>query len=400
MRPCSVQCLSVIIIFSIVYSRILQCDVMIPETVRNNPWVRATFSLVVVVTALWFLISIWNIVFLFGLAFFLAYVLDPAVDRMQVTLGIGRVLAVTILLTVIVLLLTGLGYYLTQQVLLATQEIGTIIKDPPDIQAWIQSVAPEFLYESLRTSIEQFEVHELYQRFLEYLRTQLSNIMETLNRGSNFLAGFARQTLGIVGIVVNGMVLIFATIYFLKDFDTLILNLRKLIPMRYRPATNELFREIDEMLRAFFRGYLIVSLTIGVLYGTGYLLIGLKGGFLVGFLTGMMNFIPYIGPTLGFLLAFGLGVYQFGLSWSLLGIVVVFVLVQSLEGNVLTPNIVGGAVGLNPVTVIFALLVFAQFFGIIGLLLAIPLTGIIKVFLRRLFRYYQNTEFYRKPPNG
>lgn len=373
---------------------------MVPESVRSNPWVQATFSVLAAGAVLWFLASIWNIVFLFGLAFFLAYVLDPAVDQVEETLGTSRVLAVTILLTVIVLILTGLGYYLTQQVLLATQEIGSIVKDPPDIQAWVQSVTPQFLYESLRTSIEQFEVHELYQRFLKYLRTQLSNITETLNRSSDFLAEFARQTLGIVGVAVNGMVLIFATIYFLKDFDTLILNMRKLVPMRYRPATNELFREIDEMLRAFFRGYLIVSLTIGVLYGTGYLLIGLKGGFLVGFLTGMMNFIPYIGPTLGFLLAFGLGVYQFGISWSLIGIVIVFVLVQSLEGNVLTPNIVGGAVGLNPVTVIFALLVFAQFFGMVGLLLAIPLTGIIKVLLRRVFRYYRTTDFYRKPPEG
>ena len=373
---------------------------MIPETVRTNPWVRAVFSIGMVGALLWFLLSIWNIVFLFGFAFFLAYVLDPAVDQFEETLGTSRVLAVSLLLTIIVLILLGLGYYLTQQVFLVTQEIGSIVNNPPAIQPWVESILPEFLYESVQSSIEQLEVQELYQRFLEYLRTQLSNITETLNRSSDFLAGFARQTLGIVGIAVNGMVLIFATIYFLKDFDTLIMNMRKLVPMRYRPTTNEIVREIDEMLRAFFRGYLIVSLTIGILYGTGYLLIGLKGGFLVGFLTGMMNFIPYLGPSLGFLLAFGLAVYQFGLSWSLLGVVIVFVLVQSLEGNILTPNIVGGAVGLNPVTVIFALLVFAQFFGIIGMLLAIPLTGIIKVLLRRLFRYYRATDFYRQPPEA
>lgn len=373
---------------------------MIPGTIRSNPWVQLFFFLGLVGIAGWLFVQIWSIVLLFALAFFLAYILDPAVDGVEDTLGVSRLAAVAILLTIIVLIMTGLGYYLTQQAFLVAQEIGNIVQEPPDVRSWVESVLPEPFYASMESSLKQLESRELYQRAVEYARTHLSSVTDTLGQGSQFLIGFARQTLGAVGIAVNAMVFVFATIYFLRDFDTMVHNIRKLIPMRFRAPVDEIFREIDELLRAFFRGHLIVSVTIGILYGTGYLLVGLKGGFLIGFLSGLMNFIPYLGPTLGFLFAFGLGLYQFGFGGSILGILIVFVTVQSLEGNILTPNIVGGAVGLNPVTVIFALLVFGKFFGFIGLLLAIPFAGVIKVLLARLLRYYRASEFYRRPPKG
>jgi predicted PurR-regulated permease PerM len=372
---------------------------MIPEEIRQNPWVQAVVGVGISLGVLWFLSLIWDIILLFLLAFFLAYILDPAVDWMENGLGVQRLYAIVILLTIIVIFMTGLGYYLTQQALLIGHEIGTILKNPPDIQAWAQYLLPEPLYTSVEASLENFKTQKLYERGLSYVRTHLSSVTNTLTQGSTVLLGFARQTLGALGIFINSMVFIFATIYFLWDFDSVIHNLRTLIPLRYRPSTDELFGEIDELLRAFFRGHLIVSVTIGILYGTGYLLVGLRGGFLIGFLSGLMNFIPYVGPSIGFLLAFGLGLYQFNTFSSILGIIIVFVLVQSLEGNILTPNIVGGAVGLNPVTVIFSLLVFGKFLGFIGLLVAIPMAGIFKVLLTRLVRYYRSTDYYRKPPS-
>lgn len=373
---------------------------MIPDTIRSNPWIQLLFFLGLLVAFGWLFVQISGIVLLFALAFFLAYILDPAVDGVEEILGVSRLSAVAILLTIIVLIMTGLGYYLTQQAFLVAQEIGNIMQNPPDVRAWVESILPHPLYKSMESSLKQLESRELYQRGVDYAQTHLSSVTDTLGRGSQFLIGFARQTLGAVGIAVNIMVFIFATIYFLRDFDAMVHNIRKLIPIRYRPPVDEIFRKIDQLLRAFFRGHLIVSVIIGILYGTGYLLVGLKGGFLIGFLSGLMNFIPYVGPALGFLFAFGLGLYQFGFGGSILGILIVFVTVQSLEGNILTPNIVGGAVGLNPVTVIFALLVFGHFFGFIGLLLAIPFAGILKVLLVRLLRYYRATEFYRRPPKG
>lgn len=373
---------------------------MIPDTVIRNPWVQFVTYLVGTALMLWLVVQVWDIIFLFLLAFFLAYILDPAVDLIEKGIGINRLTSILILLFFVALFLTGLGYYLTQQALLVTQEIGSLVENPPDIQAWAESNLPETFYISMKNNLENLESGKFYQGLLDYLRTHLENVTETLTKGSSVLVGFARQTLGAVGIIVNLVVFVFASIYFLRDFDAIIFEIRKQIPLRFRPSADEIFKEIDELLRAFFRGHLIVCVTIGILYGGGYLLVGLKGGFLIGFLSGLMNFIPYVGPSIGFLLAIGLGMYQFGFTGPLFGIVLVFVLVQSLEGNILTPNIVGGAVGLNPVTVIFALLVFGKFFGFIGLLLAIPFAGIFKVILQRLVRYYRSTEFFRKPPNS
>ncbi len=372
---------------------------MIPEEIRRNPWVRSVFGIGFSALVIWFLTAIWDIVLLFILAFFLAYLLDPAVDWTEHRLGTGRLTAVIILLTVIAVFLSGLVYYLSQQALFLAREVGTILKNPPDIQAWAAYLLPEPLHARLQTTLENFRSQGPYKQMMEYIRTHLSSITNTLTQGSSFIVGFTRRTLGALGFAINSLVFVFASIYFLWDFDSLILNLRKLVPFRFRRSVDDFFAEIDELLRAFFRGHLIVSVIIGILFGIGYLLVGLRGGFFIGFLSGLLNFIPYVGPGIGFLLAFGLALYQFHTLGSILGILIVFVVVQFLEGNILTPNIVGSAVGLNPVTVIFSLLVFGKFFGFIGLLLAIPLAGIFKVLLTHLVRYYRSTDFYRKPPN-
>lgn len=371
---------------------------MIPGEVLRNPWVRSVFFLGLVSGVLMVGYLIWDIIMLFMLAFFFAYLLDPAADWVEEQLQVGRVTSVVILLVVITLFTVLLGYFLTTQVIVFTQQISEMEPNIQKIADWITAFLPppfETSFELFMKTISSEGVLD-FQKLADYLRDNLASVSKTLEEGSFFLLGFARQTLGgVIGVTVNVMVLIFVTIYFLRDFDQLIFDIRKLIPHPARPGLDELFKEVDGLLRAFFRGHLIVCLTIGILYGTGYLILGLEGGFLVGFLSGLMNVIPYVGPTLGFLLAVVLGLFQFGLSIRIAGIVLVFVLVQSLEGNVLTPNIVGGAVGLNPVTVIFSLMVFGKFFGFIGLLLAIPSAGILKVILTRFYRYYRSTEFYR-----
>ncbi|MFB6347145.1 MAG: AI-2E family transporter [bacterium] len=373
---------------------------MIPTQISRNPWFQTAVAVSLSLALLWFGYLIRDILMLFLLAFFFAYVLDPAVDWVEENLSVGRITSVIILLTVITILTFILGYFLTSQLIDATQKIAETDPNLQKVTTWIKSFLPGPLAERFQLFVNQLETEKFvdFQRIANYIQQNLSSVSNTLQQGSFVILGFARQTLGIIGVIVNVVVLIFSTIYFLKDFDHMIETMRKLIPHYMRPTADELFKEVDEMLRAFFRGHLIVCVTIGILYGTGYLLVGLEGGFLIGFLSGLMNVIPYIGPSIGFLLASGLGLYQFGLGLRIGGIVLVFVLVQSLEGNILTPNIVGGAAGLNPVTVIFALLVFGKFFGFIGLLIAIPCAGILKVFLLRLYRYYRSTDFYRTPP--
>lgn len=367
---------------------------MFPEAVRQNPWVRSAVTLVGIGALLYSLCYIWGIVSLFLAAFFLAYILDPAVDWIELYTNLDRVYAIAILLVVVCLFAGLLGYYLTQQASVVAQEVTKIVQNPPPVREWAQTTLPETLYEAIEERLARLESRAFYQRFIEYVRSHVTTITETVTEGSTFVLGIARRTLGVVGVAVNALVFVFAAFYFLRDFDRIIFGLKRIVPVQYRDSVRQCSNEVDELLRAFFRGHLIVSLTVGVLYGSGYMLVGLKGGFLVGFLTGLLNFIPYVGPAIGFVVAFGLGLYQFGLSGSLLGLALVFVFVQSLEGNILTPNIVGGAVGVNPVTAIFSLLVCGKLFGFLGLVFAIPLAGIVRIFLWHLFRYYRTTSLY------
>lgn len=368
---------------------------LIPKTVTDNPWTQFVLVVLFLVSVFLFIYWIRDVMLPFFLAFIVAYMLDPAVDWTEQQLGLSRVPATFLVLTVLAIVLVGLGYYLTLQAVEFTQGFGDLFRDPPNVLEWITPYLPESLQAYLRSLFDSGQSADYLERTLQFFRQHTATVAETLTRGSNLLMLFATRTLGAVGLLVNLVVFFFSVIYFLRDFDWIMSRTAKLVPERYRSDLEDILEEIDELMRAFFRGHLTVCLTIGVLYGTGYLLVGLEGGFLVGFLSGLMNVIPYLGPTIGFLLAFVLGLYQFGLSYWLLGVIAVFVVVQSLEGNILTPQIVGGAVGLHPVVVIFALMLFGKIFGFLGLLFAIPLTAILKVILVRLVEQYQRTDFYR-----
>lgn len=368
--------------------------------VLENPWLQLVLVSAATVALLVFVYLIRDVLLPFFLAFIVAYMLDPPVDWLEARWGLSRVAATFLLLAVLTLVLVLLGYYLTLQAVEFARGFGGLLEELPEALAWIRSALPAPLVPYLDAFLEAGDAGEVMDRTLEFLRDHLNTVADTLTRSSDLLVAFATRTIGVIWLLLNLVVFLFSILYFLRDFDRILEEINRLVPPRYRSELRSTTREINGLMRAFFRGHLIVSLTTGVLYGTGYLLVGLEGGFLVGFLSGLMNVIPYIGPATGFLLAFVLALYQFGVGYWLLAIIGIFVAVQSLEGNVLTPNIVGGAVGLHPVVVIFALMVFGKFFGFLGLLFAIPLAAILKVLLGRLVVRYRESEFYRGTPRS
>jgi predicted PurR-regulated permease PerM len=366
----------------------------IPESVRDNPWVKTLVVIVLFVICLGFAYWIRDILLPFFLAFIIAYMLDPVVDELERRLRIGRTVAVLVLLTVISLVVLAFFYYLTDQAIELAVTLGKLAENPPDVHAWIDVVIPESVQKYFEGHVAELKPQELVEGALEFLRNRMSEVVNTLTQGSTYLWLFASRTFGAVGFLINISIVLIVAIYLLRDFDDIVRQARTLIPFKYRSDVDDLVGEIDELMRAFFRGHLIVCLTIGVLYGSGYELVGLEGGFFIGFLSGLMNVIPYLGPAAGFTAALLMGLYQFGFSLWILALVGVYVVVQFLEGNVLTPKIVGEAVGLHPVAVIFALMVFGKILGFLGLLLAIPLAAILNVLLGDLIEHYKQSTFY------
>jgi predicted PurR-regulated permease PerM len=198
--------------------------------------------------------------------------------------------------------------------------------------------------------------------------------------------------------------------YLLLDWDNMTARVDELLPRDHAPTIRKLAGDIDATLASFIRGMGTVCLVLGAYYAVALMTVGLQFGLIVGFIAGLVTFIPYVGALVGGILAIGLALFQFwggtqmidgtsvevATDWFRIGAVgVIFVIGQVVEGNVLTPKLVGKSVGLHPVWLIFALSVFGSIFGFVGMLVAVPLAAMIGVLVRFSIEQYTNGRLYR-----
>lgn len=180
--------------------------------------------------------------------------------------------------------------------------------------------------------------------------------------------------------------------YLLRDWDQILTTVDDWLPRPQAPIIRAQVKEIDAVLSAFLRGQFSVCLLLGVFYAIGLTLIGLDFGLIIGFATGLISFVPYFGMLIGFAVGLGVALAQFS-SWEPIAMVAgVFVVGQFLEGNFITPKLVGDKVGLHPVWIIFALLASGALFGFTGILLAVPAAAVIGVLGRFAIQRYRNSD--------
>jgi predicted PurR-regulated permease PerM len=165
--------------------------------------------------------------------------------------------------------------------------------------------------------------------------------------------------------------------------------------LHQRDTVRGLAREVDAAISGFLHGQTAVCLILGSFYAVALTLTGLNFGLLIGLISGLITFIPYVGSMTGLILSLGVAVAQFWPNYgSILMVLGVFLVGQFVEGNVLSPKLVGESVGLHPVWLIFALLAFGFLFGFVGLLVAVPLAATIGVLSRFAMRRYLQSSFY------
>jgi len=210
--------------------------------------------------------------------------------------------------------------------------------------------------------------------------------METvLASGSSVLGGF-----------VNFILILFVLFYLLIDWDHFFALLKQLIPIRYQVTAQTLVSETDGLLSQYLRGQMLVILIMAVFYSAGLSLTGMQGALGLGVFTAIVIIIPYIGIALGLVLAVLSVILQFGFGSELIVVLVIFGIGQVLEGFFLTPRLVGERIGLHPVAVLFALLIFAKLFGFFGVLLALPASAIVLVLIRFAWSLYEQSTWYRR----
>jgi predicted PurR-regulated permease PerM len=340
-------------------------------------------ALALIILLLWLLADIL-LPFVAGLA--IAYLLKPLTDRLE-RAGVNRLAAALVIITVVVLTIVVL-------ILLVAPVLGG------QLWSFIDNI-PRYVtkLQSLLSDPSRPWVQKLVGAGLNTDK----GVSDLVTQGAGWLTAFlkslwsgGRALVSLFSLVVVTPVVAF---YLLYDWHTMIRVVDSWVPLRQRDTVRGLAREIDAAIAGFVRGQSAVCLILGTFYAIALTLTGLNFGLLIGLLSGVITFIPYVGSMTGLILALGVAVAQFWPDYSSIVMVLgIFLVGQFLEGNVLSPKLVGESVGLHPVWLIFALLVFGYLFGFVGLLVAVPLAATIGVLARFALRRYLESSLYTGEP--
>ena len=214
------------------------------------------------------------------------------------------------------------------------------------------------------------------------------------------LASIGRGIVNVLLFLGNFALFAFVATYLLKDYDRIIAAAGELIPRPYYAKTSDIMRRIDGQLKSFIRGQMAVCFCLGVMYAVGLLISGVPFAILLALFGAVASFIPYLGIALTIGPAVILCVLQHGVDWHVAGVAATFIIAQMMEGTVITPKVVGDQVGLNPVWVILAILVFGNALGFLGLLLAVPIAASLKVLIVEGIELYKNSDWYKERTAG
>lgn len=337
-------------------------------------------SFAVLVLALWLLSPIL-LPFLAG--FVLAYFLDPVADHLQ-KWGISRLAAALLIVIVaLVLLVTSLVVFvpmLVDQVGRFAGELPALIQS---LAARLNAWAPQWMKDAVNTS--GTDIQASVTQFAGRAADWILSVLKTLLSGG----------LALVNLVSLLVVTPIVAFYMLVDWDRMISTIDSWVPRDYVNTVRELGRDVNAAMAGFIRGQGTVCLLLGIFYAAGLTFAGLKFGLAIGLLAGALTFIPYAGAMTGGVLAIGVALVQFWPDYWSIGIVVgVFAVGQFLEGNFLSPKLVGKSIGLHPVWLMFALFAFGYAFGFVGLLLAVPMAAAAGVLVRFALRQYLSSRLY------
>ncbi len=333
-------------------------------------------TIAVILILLW---QLGDVILPFILGGAIAYCLDPIADRLE-RLGLSRVAAVAV-----ITLVATMAFILLFLLVIPTlvQQTAQLIETAPDLFNRLQNALttrfPELMDES------------------STIRQQLIAIGENIqSKGGDLFNGVLSSALGLINMLVLLVVVPVVAFYLLLDWDNMTAKIDEMLPRDHLPVMRRLASQVDSTLASFIRGQGTVCLILGTYYAISLMLAGLNFGLVVGVIAGLISFIPYIGALVGGALAIGLALFQFWGDWVSIGIIAgIFMVGQFLEGNVLTPKLVGNSIGLHPVWLLFALSVFGSLFGFVGMLVAVPVAAMIGVFARYGIEQYKDSLLYR-----
>jgi predicted PurR-regulated permease PerM len=348
-------------------------------------WIPAIILAVVFLIAFFISIRIILVPLLCSLA--LAYLLAPVVNWFErrgwsriSSVFLGMTAATVIFVLVLIFIVPGVWtqlmktYYMAKEMVSNTSRLEELIKK-------IELLSPQF-YQFARPKFDEFMNSIEPDRILGFAFSWLqSGLFRLVNLTTS---------------LVDLMLIPFFVYYFLADYGTMRARVERLIPPRYRAITSDLIGQISNVLSSYVRSQLLIGLVMGLLYSLGFAILGVPLAITVGMLAGMLNFIPYLGTLTGLVLSLlFLALDNAGIG-RFLGALGVFAIVQSIEGYYLTPKLIGGRLHIHPLWVLTGLLIGGNLFGLVGIILAVPVIAIAKVLFGFFEDIYQQSYFYRQ----
>ena len=336
-----------------------------------------------IVLALWLLGSVLTP---FVVAAVLAYALTPMVNKLD-DMGKGRLPRVVAVIVVELLFIIATLSLILLIVPIVAKEIPLMREQIPLLADSITTgLTPWLAQFGIKVSLD---IGSLKTLALKYLNTNYEDVFGSL-LSSIRLGGSVALT-----IVGNALLIPVALFYMLMDWDKFVARLLELVPPPMRSAFDSFTNEADSVLGQYLRGQMLVMLIMAAFYAIGLALFGLDLALPIGIFTGLAMFIPYLGFGIGLILAVLAGVLQFASIKAIVMVAVVYGIGQVVESFYLTPRMVGERIGLHPLAVIFALLAFGQVFGFVGVLIALPLSAVLLVAIRRIMQRYLTSKLYK-----
>ncbi|MGM0470811.1 MAG: AI-2E family transporter [Bacillota bacterium] len=319
------------------------------------------------IAIIYFLYLIRIVLLPFALAILIVYLVEPFVDLL-VCRGLSRNLSLVLIFMAVIMISLVVSFFIAPPLI---RELNALAKRVPEYSMEIQQLTDKIIYK-----YQDFNFPPVFQQVVD----------NGINRIQNVTLSFVERTTEvIIGILSRFFSLVMAPIlafYMLKDIDGIKKGFWTLVPKTKRKDVKQILKRVDKVLLDYIKGQLLVSGIVGLLAVLGLYLLGINFYLIIGIFAGIMNLIPYLGVIFGILPA--IFVASFNSGQSILTVIVMFILIQQLEGTFISPKIVGDKVGLHPIIIIFSLLVGGELLGIVGMLLAVPTAGIIRV----LINYY------------
>lgn len=332
-------------------------------------------SLIIVIILCTVIYTVRSILSPFICSIVLAYLLSPPVNYLNKKHKVSRVLSTLLIITLFLTITSLLLSYILP--IIYTQLINFINTIPSYINIIYYDFYPKFLA-YLQESGFEIDNKKINEMFFD---------KETTANFVNFSRNFFTGALNSSYSLVNAFSLIFITpillFYLIKDWESMISCIKSHLPKKSAKTIIEVAKKIDLTLSQYIRGQLNVCLMLGLFYAILLNFSGLNFGFLIGFLTGIFSFIPFIGMIIGVVIGITVALFQWGLDFVNIGTVaLIFAIGQFIEGNFVTPKLIGDRIGVHPAWLIFGLFFFGAILGIVGIIVAVPLTAIFGVLIK------------------